>query len=991
MKLDFEVIHQKLQQKNNEFLVSDSVNYLHARFKFNSMDWEGLTKHVVFKYLDHDKIGYNVILDDDNTCEVPAKVLENSYGFKMLVYGVDDTGYTRITTNPLIIDMEKCGFIKHFIPISDPTKDAFTDIYDKLGKKFDDIEYNKESGILVFKGDGEPLKCIEISGGGGSDNKMIVVSALDLDANDYDEGTIWLNSIYTEEHMFNHYRLMINYMQDGIHYWKPFEENIDLEGIDLESLANKIDDLSEATDDMKQYPNVAAIKKHDKETMADWAETDENKASHVKGKPQINSKDLRSGNNTLTDLGIAEENHVHSANDVYIDDLETLDMTINNMKSDIAITKSEKQDKLVDETGAGQNFAKLVINGEPKHILGSEYDIYINTGGDGHIYIRVSETAPNIGDCNEGDIWLKPVVLDSSPAYQEYILTNTVSEGHYLEWKRLETNIDYTLIPELKDILDTLNSELSDLNSELSTKQDKLHDMDDATGVKNVKRIKINGAPYSILASEGDMDDIEITTSSEGEEEIIVSPDTPFAPSFKEGTLWFKKIEEGSEISYDVHVRTLEGSSEVWKPFLQDVFDTKQDKLIDNGEGKNLAQLIIDGSPVTLLQDKNIVIPIGGGGHEYIIVSDDEPDITTCKEGDLWLKNIKEESGKEYFEVRILNLINLTPVEYEWLRLEENIDYTKIPKLARALDKIIISKTEPAGVYEGQLWVQPESTGGSGYFQVYVYRIYPTIEEENETSSEWVKLEHYLDYNQLDNTPVYLSTAEPTKLNVGGLWLKQVTEGGIVKSKAYIKINDAGAMSYQEMERTLDYSKLPDLSSRLTNIDDNITTLGKRIFIKEGDEPSIAEHNEGDIWLKPVKAGPNTHYMISILNADNGVKVGWKPIENQLDYNNITGLNSVLLSLDDQVKDVATNKIPNLENSISNHDAQISSINDSITDMQDSIGQNARQIEGVSEKVAVNLMDSSKQSSTTESPSCSSVINYVNSLFMSLDSEDTEF
>ena len=105
MKLMFNVCHQTCMRQDVQNAVADSVNYLTAKFTFETEDWNATTKTAVFK---NGPLIKNIILDANNECIVPAEVIDANYLY-VSVFGVKETNY-RITTNFAMVQIDKSGF-----------------------------------------------------------------------------------------------------------------------------------------------------------------------------------------------------------------------------------------------------------------------------------------------------------------------------------------------------------------------------------------------------------------------------------------------------------------------------------------------------------------------------------------------------------------------------------------------------------------------------------------------------------------------------------------------------------------------------------------------------------------------------------------------------------------------------------------------------------------------------------------------------------------
>lgn len=101
--LEFDVKGQRLTRRRScDFsgIVAGSVGYLRAKFYFSLSEWFGCTKAARFWYDGHE---YAVLLDKDNSCEIPEEALKGSK-FEVSVLGAK-AGY-RIDTSKVKVKQE---------------------------------------------------------------------------------------------------------------------------------------------------------------------------------------------------------------------------------------------------------------------------------------------------------------------------------------------------------------------------------------------------------------------------------------------------------------------------------------------------------------------------------------------------------------------------------------------------------------------------------------------------------------------------------------------------------------------------------------------------------------------------------------------------------------------------------------------------------------------------------------------------------------------
>ena len=132
MELHFKITNQKLEQRDTDFLVQKSNNYLKLFFDFQTEDWQGLSKFVIMR--DHKGLSYQFYHSDDGVI-VPSTIVDGKF-FYVSVYGGDVTT-KRITTNELKIGLAKTGYTRDIHSITDEEIDIFVEIMELLDEKAD--------------------------------------------------------------------------------------------------------------------------------------------------------------------------------------------------------------------------------------------------------------------------------------------------------------------------------------------------------------------------------------------------------------------------------------------------------------------------------------------------------------------------------------------------------------------------------------------------------------------------------------------------------------------------------------------------------------------------------------------------------------------------------------------------------------------------------------------------------------------------------------
>lgn len=123
--LKFIATKQMLVEAERPFVVASSIDYLSATFEFSS-EWQGCANTAIFRR--QDGTPFSVQLDENNACTVPWEVIQCPY-FTVSVFGV--CGSKRITTNRVVIKVERCGFATGETP-EDPTPTVYESIIGKL-------------------------------------------------------------------------------------------------------------------------------------------------------------------------------------------------------------------------------------------------------------------------------------------------------------------------------------------------------------------------------------------------------------------------------------------------------------------------------------------------------------------------------------------------------------------------------------------------------------------------------------------------------------------------------------------------------------------------------------------------------------------------------------------------------------------------------------------------------------------------------------------
>lgn len=106
--IKFLITGQQLVAVTPAVLVSDTIDYITAKFQFNTSDWDGLTKVAYFQAADKEADPFYVILVNDEITE-GRHVNLSAGNWKVYVVGMSSTeeGDVRATTSTVVIKVEK--------------------------------------------------------------------------------------------------------------------------------------------------------------------------------------------------------------------------------------------------------------------------------------------------------------------------------------------------------------------------------------------------------------------------------------------------------------------------------------------------------------------------------------------------------------------------------------------------------------------------------------------------------------------------------------------------------------------------------------------------------------------------------------------------------------------------------------------------------------------------------------------------------------------
>lgn len=121
--LKFSVNNQIIERTDTFVPVRSSKNYLYAEFDFQTNDWNGKSKTVLFRSGDNEPVP--VLLGETNTCLVPAEVLTGTSFSVSIIAG------NLITANMVVVKLYESGYRTGDIPEPSET------LYEQLMTAFD--------------------------------------------------------------------------------------------------------------------------------------------------------------------------------------------------------------------------------------------------------------------------------------------------------------------------------------------------------------------------------------------------------------------------------------------------------------------------------------------------------------------------------------------------------------------------------------------------------------------------------------------------------------------------------------------------------------------------------------------------------------------------------------------------------------------------------------------------------------------------------------
>ena len=242
MILEFEVNNQKLKRLDKNYIVDKSVNYLYARFDFETDDWSTCDKIATFKA---GKTVYEEPLNElnDFTCPVPWEVLCESNYFLVSVVGLDEAIDTRITTNTVQAKLNASEYVEEKKRSGEHTPDVFSMIFKLLRGKFTSVELKNDELLFYNKED-----------------KLLARVDLCIYRNLPESDPVFRSSAASTISI------------DDIRDWNNKYDAVELKD---DKLIFKVHDISRKTIDLDNYVNI----------QADWNEEVETEPAYIQNKP----------------------------------------------------------------------------------------------------------------------------------------------------------------------------------------------------------------------------------------------------------------------------------------------------------------------------------------------------------------------------------------------------------------------------------------------------------------------------------------------------------------------------------------------------------------------------------------------------------------------------------------------------------------------------------------------------------------------------------
>ena len=156
-KIILAATHGKLTKVRDCLLIEDSINSIQCQFEFRTSDWDNTSKTAVFvrgwatpSTLSDDMIV--VVLDENNTCNVPFEALDKGRLFSVGVFGSSDD--YRIVSNGMYYKIKDGCFAEGSSSLN-PTPSVYEQILtilnnkSNVGHNHDERYYTKDYTMQV--------------------------------------------------------------------------------------------------------------------------------------------------------------------------------------------------------------------------------------------------------------------------------------------------------------------------------------------------------------------------------------------------------------------------------------------------------------------------------------------------------------------------------------------------------------------------------------------------------------------------------------------------------------------------------------------------------------------------------------------------------------------------------------------------------------------------------------------------------------------------
>ena len=396
----FKAIKQQLIYCSDDYIVTDSQNYITAEFEF-SEEWTGVTKTAIFKGTNGT---YSVLLTG-NACVIPYEVLTS--GFSVSVYGV--SGNMRITSDSVYINAVKSGYEDGETP-SDPTPTVYEEILDK----FSDIKQADSERAEQVKKNVDDINSIQSDIGNVYDNmealerditlKVDKVQGKGLSENDYtDEEKEKLSHI---EENANNYVLPSDVVHDNeyVHTDNNYTDG------EKEQVKNISSNISNAVNDVNSNIQNKLLGKVDKVSGKGLSSNDYTDEE----KEKLSGIETNANNYVLPSDVVHDVSYVHTDNNYTASEKNKLAELNNYDDTDIKADIAKKADKL-------KSIPHTKLSGNPITItdaLADEQPLEMRVYGDG------------IGDLNNGKYEI-PIKITGKNMFDISKITKFVSAADY--------------------------------------------------------------------------------------------------------------------------------------------------------------------------------------------------------------------------------------------------------------------------------------------------------------------------------------------------------------------------------------------------------------------------------------------------------------------------------------------------------------------------------------------------------------------------------